>query len=458
MQQSTKINEYLKTVCEQIRWKKAHDIISKEIEDHIIDQKSAFMSNGLDEEMATDRAIAEMGDPIFVGMELDRTHRPKTEWSIIILTGIILLIGLIIRAFVMYDSNRPEMLTKSIISTILGIGGMVGAYFIDFTIIGRYPKTIFFGLISATIGIMMITPLVNGQYFYAQFMLLFFPTTFAGIIYSMRSKGYLGIIVSGLFWGITLFIGMAIPSLSSVILYSLSYLILLTFSICKGNFNVKKLNGLLLAYIPTIMTAVMSAFIMISNSPYRLNRLLITINPSLDPMGAGYMVNITRKIIANAKLFGAGTLEVNGSIMLPTAYIGIDDYLLTYLIHRFGWISFIIIMIVISLFITRAIMLFLRQKNVLGRLIAASVLIAFTVQVILYVANNLGFPLFSPLTLPLISYGRTATIINMILIGIMLSVFKSGDLAREQTIISTGARNTLFEIMDGKIIIHLNTK
>lgn len=76
-------------------------------------------------------------------------------------------------------------------------------------------------------------------------------------------------------------------------------------------------------------------------------------------------------------------------------------------------------------------MLCTNQKSVLGRLVSTSALITFTIQVILYVASNLGFQLLSPLTLPLVSYGGTATIINMMLIGIMLSAFKSGSLVRD---------------------------
>jgi len=72
----SKITEYLEVVCRQIRWKKAQASVLEEIENHIIDQKNAFISDGLNEEEATDKAIAEMGDPIVVGEQLDRVHRP----------------------------------------------------------------------------------------------------------------------------------------------------------------------------------------------------------------------------------------------------------------------------------------------------------------------------------------------------------------------------------------------
>ena len=77
MQQPSKITEYLEAVRQQIRWKKVQSLVLEEIKSHIIDQKDAFISDGLNEEEATDKAIAEMGDPNVVGEQLDRAHRPR---------------------------------------------------------------------------------------------------------------------------------------------------------------------------------------------------------------------------------------------------------------------------------------------------------------------------------------------------------------------------------------------
>jgi len=38
MSQSDEIKQYVKTVCEQIRWKKARSIVAEEIENHICDK------------------------------------------------------------------------------------------------------------------------------------------------------------------------------------------------------------------------------------------------------------------------------------------------------------------------------------------------------------------------------------------------------------------------------------
>ena len=78
------IKNYLNTVCEQIRFQKAHDIVKKELQNHIIDQTDAFIEQGIEKEIAVQKAIAEMGDPVAVGTELDRVHRPKLEWNILL--------------------------------------------------------------------------------------------------------------------------------------------------------------------------------------------------------------------------------------------------------------------------------------------------------------------------------------------------------------------------------------
>ena len=429
MQYSTKINKFLETICEQIRWKKTHNMVCEEIRSHIIDQKNAFIAEGLDENVAIDRAIEEMGDPVLIGTELDRTHRPKTEWNIILLTGIMVLFGFVIRFIASREPNTPFMLERSLVSTLIGIGCMAGLYFIDFTILGKYPKSIFTGLTIFTIISMFLVPIIRGQFTIIPFILLLFPTAMAGIIYNMRTKGYLGIILSGVLFIFPLFISYMMPNLSLVILTSSIFLTLITMAILKGWFNVNKLYGILLVYIPTIFAAGIGFFKLILNS-YQRERLLSIIYPLRDPMGHGYIAAKMADMLKGAKFIGRGTLEMN-SYILPGTH---TDYILSYLIHRLGWISFIVVIGVISLFILRSFRQCHKQKSILGKLVSTAVLITFTMEVIFYIISNLGFPLLNS-TLPFISYSGMSTIINMSLIGIMLSVFKSGDIVRDNLLV-----------------------
>ncbi len=430
MQCFTKIDKFLETVCEQVRWKKAHGMIHEEIKNHIVDQKNAFMNEGLDEETATDKAIKEMGDPVLIGTELDQAHRPKTEWGIIFLTGIMLLFGFGIRLFVSYDSHTPLLLGKNFVSILIGTGCMIAAYFADFTIIGKYPKSIFAGFITAIAVAMYLFPTINRRYTYVQFILLLFPIAISGIIYNMRTRGYAGIILSGAFLIITVLIGDMIPSLSMVALVISAFLILITTAIIKGWFNVDRLYGILLIYVPIvgIMSTVFIKWIF--GASYRKDRLLNAINPQRDLTGSGYIPARIRELLSNAKLVGRG-LPGLGSHMLPEIN---TNYILTYLIHRLGWISLIIIMVIMAIFIVHSFILCSEQKSVLGRLVSTAILITFTMEVVFYTISNLGLPIVTS-TLPFISYSGISIIINMTLIGIMLSVFKSGDTVKDELLL-----------------------
>ena len=63
--------EYLKSLTEQIRTKRARTMVAEEVEAHIEDQKQDFMAHGLGEEEAESMAVVEMGDPVEAGVKLD---------------------------------------------------------------------------------------------------------------------------------------------------------------------------------------------------------------------------------------------------------------------------------------------------------------------------------------------------------------------------------------------------
>ncbi len=131
------------------------------------------------------------------------------------------------------------------------------------------------------------------------------------------------------------------------------------------------------------------------------------------------------------------------------------DYLLTYLIYCFGWIALLGIIVLFAAFIIRAAMLCQKQKSVLGFLTSTAIVATFSGQFVVYVASNLGFILFCPLSLPLISYGKLALVTNIFLIGLLLSVFRTGALVRDKAEMATARSNHFIQYDKGRIIIDL---
>lgn len=58
------MEEYIKTLLEQVRCKKAHSMIEEEIRGHIEEQTEANIASGMTEEEAIKEAVKDMGSPV----------------------------------------------------------------------------------------------------------------------------------------------------------------------------------------------------------------------------------------------------------------------------------------------------------------------------------------------------------------------------------------------------------
>lgn len=68
---SDRVNEYLKSVCAEVRWRQAHDAVREELAAHIEDQTEAYMRSGMERETAERKAVESMGSPAETGLRLD---------------------------------------------------------------------------------------------------------------------------------------------------------------------------------------------------------------------------------------------------------------------------------------------------------------------------------------------------------------------------------------------------
>ena len=82
---SDRVNEYLKSVCAEVRWRQAHDAVREELAAHIEDQTEAYMRSGMERETAERKAVESMGSPAETGLRLDASYRPKPQWGPVIM-------------------------------------------------------------------------------------------------------------------------------------------------------------------------------------------------------------------------------------------------------------------------------------------------------------------------------------------------------------------------------------
>lgn len=175
-----------------------------------------------------------------------------------------------------------------------------------------------------------------------------------------------------------------------------------------------------------IATILVVAFgLMIALSEWRRERIFAYLNPWDEKLtlGKGYQLSHSLIAIGRGEIFGVG---LGGSVeklhWLPEAH---TDFLLAVIGEEFGLVG-VVILIGLFLWLTRRIMHIGRQAIALDRifagLVAQGVGIWMGFQAFINMGVNLGALPTKGLTLPLMSYGGSAILINLITIAVVLRI------------------------------------
>ncbi len=458
------IEKYCDTVCEQIRWKKARPEVATEIKNHLCDQRDAYILESCDEIEATEKAILQMGDPILIGEELDKTHKPKAQWGMLALVVILIMIGFVINYF---STSQPNSIFNfKIYPYILAIILLITSYFADFRIFSKNPKLIYFTtIVISFFGLLFNGNEINGStVWYIGFqslsilnLYLFYPLVFAVFIYSMRKKGVIGVLFCGLAY-LPFAIILLLSSITTLITYTFICLTILIFAVTKGWFDCDKKLAIFLILIPTFIVSLAICIGLFNGytSGFRGNRIQALVDPYSIYNDAGFINVVSRELLKGAVLFGEGQVNESISNIKDFSFLYNNEYILTYAIHKLGLFILFLIIMLISVFTYIGIKNAIKERSMLGALVALSIILTFVVQCIIYILGNLGYGLLTPITLPFISHGNTALCINAILIGFMLSVFRTGDLFSDYTKLTRknnkGTKGIILE--DGRLIIN----
>jgi cell division protein FtsW len=170
---------------------------------------------------------------------------------------------------------------------------------------------------------------------------------------------------------------------------------------------------------------VLAFVIMIAESPWRRERIFAYLDPfsAEHALGKGYQLTHSLIAIGRGEVWGVG---LGGSVeklhWLPEAH---TDFLLAVIGEEFGLVG-VTLVIGLFLWLSRRIMVIGRQaialEKVFSGLVAQGVGIWIGFQAFINMGVNLGALPTKGLTLPLMSYGGSAIMMNLIAIAIVLRI------------------------------------
>jgi len=155
--------------------------------------------------------------------------------------------------------------------------------------------------------------------------------------------------------------------------------------------------------------------------PYQKDRLLVFLNPNIDPLGAGYTIIQSKIAIGSGKLFGKGWLSgtQNQLNFLPERH---TDFIFSVIGEEWGLLGAICLLICYMVLIYCGLKISEQIKDKFGMQVAIGIVAIFTLQVVINVGMVLGLCPVVGLTLPFVSYGRSSYMIFIVMMGFLLSL------------------------------------
>ncbi len=156
-------------------------------------------------------------------------------------------------------------------------------------------------------------------------------------------------------------------------------------------------------------------------APYQQSRLTIFLDPSADPLGAGYNVTQSMIAIGSGGLVGSGLSFGSQSQLkfLPEAH---TDFVFAVIAQELGLIGVSLLLALFAVVFFRLLRIARRCPDDFGLFIIVGIMLLLFIQLIMNVGMNLGMAPVTGITLPFVSYGGSSLIVMLAAIGIAQSV------------------------------------
>jgi len=154
--------------------------------------------------------------------------------------------------------------------------------------------------------------------------------------------------------------------------------------------------------------------------PYRMERIKIYLNPSVDAKGKGYQVIQSKITIGSGGIFGKGPGAGERKLkFLPVAH---KDYIYAVVGEEMGFVGTSLILILFSILVFSAFEVSKLSKNKFEKYLSAGIGALFGFQFLLHAFVVLSIIPSKGTTLPFFSKGGSSFLVNFLTLGILIII------------------------------------
>jgi rod shape determining protein RodA len=155
---------------------------------------------------------------------------------------------------------------------------------------------------------------------------------------------------------------------------------------------------------------------------YQQKRISAFLNPEADPLGAGYNVVQSKIAIGSGGFFGKGFLKGTQTQLnyIPEQW---TDFIFCVTGEEFGFLGASIVLGLFAALLFHAIRISSISKNKFGSLTAIGIMGIFATHTIVNTAMSMGLMPVVGIPLPFLSYGGSALVANMMMVGLLMNFY-----------------------------------
>ena len=170
-------------------------------------------------------------------------------------------------------------------------------------------------------------------------------------------------------------------------------------------------------FLATICAALPVGFLMIYLQPYRWQRILTYLDPWQDPQGTGFQIIQSLIAIGSGGLWGTGIAQSQQKFFyLPMQH---TDFIFAIMAEEIGFIGSLFFITLCILFLIFGTRLIKNLDNIFAIYLVQGILILISMQFLINLFVSTGLAPTKGIGLPFISYGNTALVCNLFMIGLI---------------------------------------
>ena len=435
--------DYLELMTGQIRCKKMCPVIAREVEDHIEDQKQAFMAEGMTEEEAEKAAVEEMGDPVEVGVEMDQIHRPKMPWKAIFVIVLMQILSGMFAAFFLKQNESYGYIAgiRQIFRLAMAFPVMILVCYMDYSWIGKHAR-----LLAGSYLLLMVLMRhffalqINGAVRWIgiggfsvslSIMSWLFLPLYGAVLYQYRGEGY-GAVLKATVW-MLLIAGILITCPDSVMSGTVGFscIFMLMLALGKGWYQVavtKVMTGIGISVVG-VPVGILAYFFFFGAEYQKMRiRAMFAVDKEAGRM-AGTTLGAVRELLSRCMAVGraAGVDDFWTGDRISSA-----DYMILGIAGYCGILVMVLCIAVIAGLLCWFLRSTLKQKNQLGMMMGFGCVMVLAIQFLLSLMANIGVSgLGQGAWCLFFGYGRSGQMSSAVLMGILLSIYRHQNITPE---------------------------